>query len=314
MKAILMQQYGGPGVLQLGEAPDPVMGDGDLLISVRAAALNRADLLQRRGHYPPLPGAPDILGLEAAGEVAAVGSAVTGWRPGDRVCALLPEGFSFEQGAAVPEAFLTAYLNLFWLGQLAPGGRVLVHAGASGVGTAAIQLIREAGAAAYATAGTAAKLERCLELGAVSAWNYREGSFAGWVAEATQGRGVDIVLDFVGAPYFEDNLKSLAVGGRLIVIGTMGGDLVNGFRLGQLLGKRLQIIGTTLRSRSVEEKIRLSREFAEFALPRFRDGRLTPVIDTVFSWEDAVKAHEYMESNANIGKIVLRIGEPSRPA
>ncbi|BCJ87236.1 NAD(P)H-quinone oxidoreductase [Effusibacillus dendaii] len=326
MKAVLMNGFGDSDVLYIGEHPDPIMGEQDLLVRVRATALNRADLLQRRGLYPPPPGASEILGLEMAGEVVSVGAAVTGWKPGDRVCALLPGGgyaelvsipadmairlpdsFSFEQGAAIPEVFLTAYLNLFWLGGLQPGQKVLVHAGASGVGTAAIQLIREAGAVSIVTAGAPEKLQRCFELGAAAGWNYKEGSFAPWVKEQTDGKGVNIILDFVGASYFADNLASLAVDGRLVIIGTMGGSNVNDLNLGYILARRLQIIGTALRSRSVQDKIRLTKEFSDFAWQRFADGRLQPIIDSVYDWKDAAKAHAYMESNANVGKIILRV-------
>ncbi|WP_026962717.1 NAD(P)H-quinone oxidoreductase [Alicyclobacillus herbarius] len=326
MKAVLMTHFGDPDVLYLGEAPTPRPARGELLVRVRATALNRADLLQRRGKYPPPPGASEILGLEMAGEVAEVGEGVDGWRVGDRVCALLPGGgyaeyavipagmamrippsLSFEQAAAIPEVFLTAFLNLFWLARFAPGERVLIHAGASGVGTAAIQLVREGGGKSWVTAGSAEKIARCLELGAEAGWNYHEGSFASFVAEQTSGRGVDIILDFIGAPYFSDNIRSLAVDGRLVVIGTMGGTRVDGVDLGVLLGRRLQVIGTALRSRSVSEKIRLTQAFWAFAEPRFATARMVPVVDSVFPWTDVAAAHQYMEENRNTGKIVLRI-------
>ncbi|MCL6627324.1 NAD(P)H-quinone oxidoreductase [Alicyclobacillus shizuokensis] len=326
MKAVLMSGFGDPDVLFIGEAPAPRLGPGELLVRVRATALNRADLLQRRGHYPPPPGASDILGLEIAGEVAEVGAGTSGWRIGDRVCALLPGGgyaqyavipagmamrippnLSFEQAAAIPEVFLTAYLNLFWLARFAAHDRVLIHAGASGVGTAAIQLVREAGGRSWVTAGSTEKIARCLELGAEAGWNYHDGSFAPFVAEQTAGQGVDIVLDFVGAPYFHDNLRSLAMDGRLVVIGTMGGVKVDEVDLGYLLGRRLQIIGTALRSRPVAEKMRLTQAFWFFAEERFASARLRPVVDTVFPWTDVVAAHRYMEENRNTGKIVLRV-------
>ncbi|TLS49155.1 NAD(P)H-quinone oxidoreductase [Paenibacillus antri] len=327
MRAIVAEPFGGPETLRLVDRPTPAAGAGELLVRVRATALNRADLLQRMGKYPPPPGVTDILGLEMAGIVEAVGADVDGWRVGDRVCALLPGGgyaeyavipagmamaipepLSFEEAAAIPEAFLTAYLNLWRLGGLRPGHRVLVHAAASGVGTAAIQLVREAGAASYATAGTAAKLEAALSLGAAAAWNYRGGSFREWLLERTDGAGVDIALDFVGAPYFADHLATLAVDGRLIVIGTLGGAAVpGGFSLGTLLARRLHVIGTTLRSRSVADKISLTQDFAAFALPRFADGRLRPIVDSVFPFEEAAEAHRRMESNVNIGKIILRL-------
>lgn len=328
MKAVVIKAFGGTENLAIGERPDPIVGEGELLIKVGATALNRADLLQRRGLYPPPKGASEIMGLEMAGEVIRTGDNVTGWKTGDRVCALLPGGgyaelaaipagmamkipdhMSDEQAAAIPEVFLTAYLNLFWLGGLKPGQRVLIHAGASGVGTAAIQLAREAGATSLVTAGTSDKLSRCKALGAVSGWNYHEGSFAAWVKEQTGGEGVDLVMDFIGAPYFHDNLESLAVDGKLIVIGTMGGAKVDEMNLSAILSRRLQVIGTALRSQSQETKVRLTREFTEFAWPRFADGRLQPVIDSVFDWREAGKAQAYMESNANIGKIVLKVGE-----
>ncbi|MDQ0190775.1 NAD(P)H-quinone oxidoreductase [Alicyclobacillus cycloheptanicus] len=326
MKAVVMDGFGGPEVLSIGEAPDPVIGEHDLLVRVKATALNRADLLQRMGGYPPPPGASEILGLEMAGEVVHVGPGVPGWKRGDRVFALLPGGgyaelaavpaamamripdnLSYEQAAAIPEVFLTAYLNLFELAHLQAGDTVLVHAGASGVGTAAIQLIREAGATSMVTAGSPEKLNRCVQLGASAGWNYKQGPFAPWIQERTKGRGVDIILDFIGAPYFEQNLQSLAVDGRLVIIGTMGGVKVDQLNLGFLLRNRLQVIGTALRSRSPETKAQLTKKFAAFALERFADGRLQPVIDKVFDWTEAAAAHAYMESNANTGKIVLRV-------
>lgn len=328
MKAILLSGFGGPEVLRIGDHPDPVIGREDLLVRVRATALNRADLLQRRGKYPPPAGASEILGLEIAGEVAETGSDARRFSPGDRVCAVLPGGghaelaavpadmtipipgnLSFEQGAAIPEAFLTAYWNLFLSGRLRPGETVLVHAGGSGVGTAAIQLIREMGGRSLVTAGSAEKIARCRELGAEDGWNRREGPFAPWVASRTAGQGVDIILDFVGASYFDQNLRSLARGGRLLVIGLMGGACPDGIDLARVLMNRLLITGSTLRHLAQEEKARLVREFSAFALPKLDDGKLVPVIDSVFDWTQAPAAHERMESNVNIGKIVLRVPE-----
>ncbi len=321
-----MAGTGGVEVLRVGEHPDPVAGDGDLLVRVRAAALNRADLLQRRGLYPPPRGASEILGLEMAGEVAAAGPACEGWAPGDRVCALLPGGgyaglaavpagmamrvpdnLPIEEAAAVPEAFLTAYLNLFDLGGLGPGGTVLIHAAASGVGTAAIQLAREAGAASLVTAGSPEKVARCLALGAGAGWDRRQGPFAPWVAAQTGGKGVDLILDFVGAPYLEQNVRSLAVDGAMIVLGTLGGARGEKLDLGVLQSRRLRIVGSALRSLPLDRKIALTKRFAAFGLPRLADGRIRPVVDSVFDWKDVVQAHARMESNANIGKIVLRV-------
>jgi tumor protein p53-inducible protein 3 len=324
MKAVLIDETNHQ--LYLGQADEPVMSDTDLLVSIKATALNRADLLQKRGLYPPPKGASPILGMEMAGVVEQVGSRVSGWKAGDRVCALLPGGgyaervsipqgmairipdaFTYEEAAAIPEVFLTAYLNLFVLGGLKPKQTVLIHAGASGVGTAAIQLVREAGAASIVTAGSNEKRNTCLQLGASRTIDYKAGPFAPMVIEATQGKGVDIILDFIGAPYWEENLESLAVDGRLILIGTMGGSKVKELDLGLLLRRRLQVIGTTLRSKSPEEKIRLTEQFTAFALPLFEEGRLKPVIDSIWDWDQANKAHEHMEQNKNTGKIILRI-------
>ncbi|MGE5190292.1 MAG: NAD(P)H-quinone oxidoreductase [Gemmatimonadota bacterium] len=326
MRAVVATGAGGVDALRIAERPDPVPGDGDLLARVRATAVNRADLLQRRGLYPPPPGAPEILGLEMAGEVVSAGPGCEGWSPGDRVFALLPGGgyaelaaipagmamripdnLSFEEAAAVPEAFLAAYLDLFDLGGLAPGETVLIHAGASGVGTAAIQLAREAGAVPFATAGSPEKVGLCLALGARDAWNYRQGAFAPWVAAETGGRGVDLILDLVGAPFFEQNVRSLAADGKMIVVGLLGGAEAERLDLGLVLSRRLSIVGSALRPLPVDRKVDLTKRFGAFALPRLADGRLRPVVDSVFDWKDAPEAHARMESNANLGKIVLRV-------
>jgi NADPH:quinone reductase-like Zn-dependent oxidoreductase len=203
--------------------------------------------------------------------------------------------------------FLTAYQNLFNVARLAAGQTVLIHAGASGVGTAAIQLVREAGGSSLVTAGSPEKIARCVALGARAGWNYKDGPFASWVAEQTVWHGVDIVLDFVGAPYFEQNLEALAVDGTMVVIGTLGGADVGKFSLRTLMSKRLRIAGAGLRSMDAAKKIRLTGHFANFALPRFADGRLVPIVDTVFDWREVGDAHLQMESNANVGKIVLRV-------
>lgn len=328
MKAILMSHPGDADVLYIGDTPMPTPGEHEILVKVHATALNRADLLQRMGGYPPPPGASDILGLEMAGEIVELGSNVTRWELGHRICALLPGGgyasyvtipedmaipisdnLSYEQAAAIPEVFLTAYLNLFWLGGFAAGKTALIHAGASGVGTAAIQLVRESEGRSIVTAGSADKIARCLELGATAGWNYHDGAFSPWVKEHTGGTGVNVILDFIGGPYFQDNIQSLAMDGRLVVIGTMGGAEVPNVNLGYLLFRRLQVIGTALRSRPIPDKIRLTQEFVDFAHERLATGRLQPVIDSVFDWKDVAQAHKYMESNQNTGKIVLRVGE-----
>lgn len=324
MKAILVDEQNER--LYIGEHEKPEPAEDELLVRVKATAINRADLLQKKGAYPPPKGASSILGLEMAGVVEDMGSDVSEWKRGDRVCALLPgggyaeyavvpasmamrvpKGFSFEEAAAIPEVFLTAYMNLYWLGGLEKGKTVLIHAGASGVGTAAIQLVREAGGTSIITAGTEEKRAFCRELGAMKSIDYKAGPFEPKVQEATDGRGVDLIFDFIGAPYWEQNLKCLAVDGRLVVIGTMGGTKVEGINLGQLLFKRLQVIGTALRSQPIEKKAKLSREFAEYAMPRFAEGRLKPIIDSVWSWTEADEAQKYMEQNKNTGKIVMTV-------
>ncbi|MVP00196.1 NAD(P)H-quinone oxidoreductase [Paenibacillus lutrae] len=328
MKAVHIKQFGGTEELYIGESPEPVAGDGELLIQIKAAGLNRADILQRAGKYPAVPGESDILGLEIAGVVIGVGSGVTGWREGERICALLPgggyaeraaipagmamrlpAGLSYAEGAAIPEAFLTAYLNLVQLGSIQEKDYVLIHAGASGVGTAAIQLAREYGARVLVTAGSEEKLLYCQELGADSGWNYRQGSFVPWLMETTHGHGSDLVLDLVGASYFADHLASAAVGGRIILVGMTGGSKVpmDTFDLNPLLMKRISIIGSTLRSRSREDKIRLTQQFWRSMGPKFADGSIYPVIDRIFPWSHVRDAHEMMEANANKGKIILDI-------
>src|SRR5262245_8654045 len=323
MKAILFDQPGGPEVLRYGDAPDPRPAEGELLVRVEATAVNRADSLQRRGGYPPPEGASPILGLELAGEVI---EGVGDWRPGDRVMAVVtgggyaelaavpagmamrvPERLSFEEAAAIPEAFLTAYLNLCTLGRLQAGETVLIHAGASGVGTAAIQLACAAGARVLTTAGSDEKLARCRELGAEIAINYKRESFAERAIEATGRRGVNLILDFVGAPYWDDNLAALALDGRLALIGFLGGSRGQ-IDIGQILGKRLSVFGTTLRRTPLPQKIALTEAVAAFALHRFESGELRPVIDTVLPLEQAAEAHRQMEANSNVGKIVLRVG------
>jgi putative PIG3 family NAD(P)H quinone oxidoreductase len=322
MKAIVFDQPGGPEVLRYDEAPDPQPAAGELLVRVRATAANRADTLQRRGGYPPPEGASPILGLELAGEVI---EGLEGWRPSDRVMAVvagggyaelaavpagmampIPERLSFEEAAAIPEAFLTAYLNMFTLGRLQAGEAVLIHAGASGIGTAAIQLARAAGARVLATASSDEKLARCRELGAEITINYKRESFRERVAEATGGQGVNLILDFVGAPYWDDNLAALALDGRLALIGFLGGSRGQ-IDLGPLMGKRLQVFGTTLRRTPLPQKIALAQAVAAFALHRFESGELRPVIDTVLPLEQAAEAHRRMEQNSNTGKIVLKV-------
>lgn len=325
MYAILIGEPGGPEVLSLESYPTPEPGPGEVRVKVVATALNRADVLQRRGLYPPPEGASPVPGLEVAGVVDAVGEGVANVRPGDRVCGLLPGGGYAEyavlpealalplpenltcvQAAAVPEVFLTAYHALHFLGGLREGHRVLIHAGASGVGTAAIQLVREAGATALVTA-SAGKLDACRTLGATAAFDYRTENFALRVLEGTDGLGVNLILDVIGAPYLERNIRCLALDGRIVMLAFMGGRRVEAFDLLLLFRKRGSLITSTLRNRTVEEKAALTDAFARDAWPRFAEGRLAPVIDRIFDWRDVAEAHRYMEANRNVGKIVLQV-------
>jgi len=325
MKAISVHGDKGSPVLVWADAADVANGPDEVLVEVRATAVNRADLSQARGHYPPPPGASEILGLEMAGAISAVGANVSGWRPGDRVMALLPgggyaeraavpagmllrlpDGWSFAQGAAVPEVWYTAFLNLFDEGQLKPGETALIHAGASGVGTAAIQLAVDAGARALATAGSDEKVARCRELGAELAVNYKEVDFVAEIMAATDGAGVDVILDPVGGGYLARNVALLKPFGRLVNIANLGGSKGE-LDMGRVLGRRLRLIGSTLRGRPVAEKIAITRQFEEAVWPKLADGRLRPVIDRVFPIAEAGAAHAYVLENRNIGKVILEV-------
>lgn len=325
MRAVVVTEDGPPENMTIGEVATPEPEADEVLVEVHATALNRADTFQRRGHYPPPEGASEILGLEMAGVVQQTGSSVIDWEAGDRVFALLagggyaeqvvvhkdmlmpiPPGLSMRQAAAIPEVFLTAYQALHWLGGLMRDHRVLIHAGASGVGTAAIQLVVDAGATAYVTA-SAPKHDVCRDLGAALAIDYNAKNFAVRVQEATNGEGVDIVIDFIGAPYFHRNVASLASDGRVIQLATMGGDVVGEVSLRDLMQKRAQILASTLRDRSLAYKIQLTQEFASEVLPEFIDGPLQPVIDSVYDWTSVSEAHRRMENDENAGKIVLQV-------
>ena len=327
VKAILIEAPGDEDAMLVGEAPEPELVSGAVRIRVAAAGINRADLMQRRGMYPPPPGASQILGLECAGEILEVASDVRDWKPGDRAMALLsgggyaeqvvvdagsvlpiPAGLSFAQAAAVPEVFLTVFLNVFQLAGLARGDWLLVHGGGSGIGTAAIALARAAGARCIVTAGSLDKCQRCSELGADIAINYREGDFAPKVLEATGGRGVDVVLDHIGASYLAANMQSLRVGGRLVIIGLMGGSKAE-IQLAALLGKRLQLIGSTLRARPPEEKRAIVAGFLEQFGKDLEAGRIGPVLDRVFPLAEVGEAHRLMESSQHFGKIVLSLDD-----
>jgi len=325
MKAIVYDQPGAEEVLTLGDVSSPPLGAEELRIRVSATAVNRADLLQRQGLYPPPPGASPILGLECAGEVVEVGRAVSGWKIGERAMALLAGGgyaheavvhhgsalhvppvFSDEEAGAFPEVFFTAFLNLFLLGELMNGGTALIHGGGSGVGTAAIRLLREAGARCLVTAGSEDKCRRCRELGADVAINYRTGDFAPQVREATAGTGVDVVLDAIGGKYLASNLQSLAVGGRLVIIGLMGGAKAE-IDLAALLLRRLHVIGSTLRARSVADKAAIVSSFLGRFGAALDAGRLKPVMDRVLPLAQAAEGHRVLKSSVHFGKVVLRV-------
>lgn len=307
------------------DIPDPIPGPEEVLVRIRATALNRADLLQRRGLYPPPAGATEIMGLECAGTIEVARSEVTGWEKGQRVCALLPGGgyaervsvphqmllsvpdaVSLEEAAAFPEVFYTAYLNLFIEGGLTKGESVLIHSGASGVGTAAIQLAKNAGTRVAVTVGSDEKADACIALGADLAILYRSQDFAEEIQAWTRDSGVDVILDTVGGAYLSGNLRSVATGGRIVVIGLLGGSKTE-INLGQVLTKRIQIKGSTLRSRPLEEKIALTERIRADVLPPWSAGTVKPVLDQTFPISDVEAAHDRMEKNLNIGKIVLTV-------
>ncbi len=323
MKAVVFEKPGDESVLRVAEVEAPALGAHDLRIRVAAAGVNRADLLQRRGMYPPPPGASPLLGLECAGEVIEIGADVRGWKVGDRAMALLagggyaeqvvvdagsalpvPAPLSLEEAAALPEVYLTVFLNVFELGALQGRGSLLVHGGGSGIGTAAIQLARLAGARVFVTAGSGEKCARCRALGADLAINYKSEKFVDAVRAATDGAGVDVVLDSIGAPYLADNLAALAIGGRLLLIGLMGGAQTE-LNLGLLLARRLSVIGSTLRARPSEEKARLVAAFrARFGVD-LAAGRIRPVVDRTLPFAQAGDAHRRLQASEHFGKVVL---------
>lgn len=328
MKAVRVVEHGGPEVLRLEEVPEPACGPDDVLADVRATAVNRADLLQRQGRYPAPPGAPsEVPGLEFAGVVREAGERVRGLEAGDRVMGLLggggyaervatpagmvlpiPPEMSFRQAAAVPEVFYTAYDALFRQGQLRVGESVLIHAAGGGVGTAALQLAGAGGASVIVGTASRAKLDGVAHLGLpldVSV-DYRERSFADAVAEATDGGGVNVILDTVGAAHWRQNVESLAPSGRLVLVGLLGGNSVEA-DLSALLTRRLRVVGTVLRSRSLGEKLTLTREVRRRVLPLLTNGRVRPVVDRTFPLEEAADAHRYMADDRNLGKIVLEV-------
>ena len=329
MRVVAITTPGEPDVLELQERPRPEPDPGGILVAVRAAGVNRADLIQRRGHYPPPPGWPeDVPGLEYAGAVAAVGRGVELWEVGDRVMGLvggggyaeyvavhereairIPDSMSFEEAAAVPEVFITAHDALFTQMELSMGERLLIHAVGSGVGTAATQLAKAVGTTVVGTSRSAWKLKRAQEeLGLDVAISTADGGFAEEVARRTGGEGIHVILDLVGGDYFPDNVRCLAERGRVIVVGLVAGR-TSQIDLGALLANRLHVVGTSLRRRSLEEKIMAARLFEKEVVPLLEAGRVHPVLDEVFPLEAAAEAHRRMEENANFGKIVLDLGE-----
>ena len=308
------------------DAATPQLGPGAVRIAVQASAVNRADLAQRSGRYPPPPGASDILGLECAGEVLEVGEGVTRVAPGDLVCALLagggyaeqvvvpagqvlkvPAGFDAVRAAALPEVFATAYLNLFMEARLARGERVLLHAGASGVGTAAIQLCRAFHNPCVVTAGGQEKIERCVALGAEGGADRHGDGFEDLIKAWTDGGGVDVILDPVGGAYLDANLRSLAPGGRLVLIGLMGGAAAE-LNLGLLMVKRLRVIGSTLRARPISEKAAVMDALRDRVWPLLESGEIEPIIEDVIPMAEAGRAHDLVAGNTTIGKVVLKLG------
>ena len=323
MRAVVAAQPGGPDVLTVTEREDPVPAAREVVIDVVATSVNRADTLQRQGKYPPPPGASDVLGLECSGVVSAVGSDVDTWSVGDEVCALLagggyaekvavpvgqvmpvPDGVDLVTAGALPEVACTVWSNVFMVAGLRPDETLLVHGGAGGIGTFAIQLAHALGARVVTTAGSAEKLEVCRSLGADVVVNYKEQDFVEEVRAATQGRGADVILDNMGAKYLDRNLDALATEGRLVIIGMQGG--VKGeLNIGKLLAKRGAVIAASLRSRPVEEKAAICAAVVEHVWPLVADGSITPVVHTALPFADAGQAHRLMEESGHVGKIVL---------
>jgi len=328
MKALLVQEKNGQPVMVAGETQKPVPSDNELLVKIEATALNRADLLQKSGNYPPPEGASEILGLEMAGQVVGSGRSVQNFSDGDRVFGLLPgggyseycvipesmampvpESFSYEEAAAIPEVFLTAYQALIWLGELSENEQVLIHAGASGVGTAAIQLaLHLKRARVCTTSGSGRKQEICASLGAEININYNEQNFADVIESGLGKERINLIIDFIGKPYWDQNIRLLAMDGRLVYLAMMGGATIEKMSLVPILRKRLSIKGSTLRNRSTAYKEKLTQEFAASCINLFHKGNLHPVIDSVYDWHDVESAHQRMKQNRNAGKIVMSVG------
>ena len=323
MAVVEIRSFGAASNLSMGERPVPSPSKDQVLVRVAAAGVNRADLMQRQGHYPPPPGASDVLGLEVSGTVTGVGSNVSSWAVGDRVCGLVtgggyaqycvipevqclpvPEGVDLIDAAALPEAAFTVWTNVFERGRLKTGETILVHGGSSGIGTTAIQLACLSGARVFATAGLSVKCDKCEQLGADLTVNYRDEDFVEVINRVTEGRGVDVILDLVGGAYLQRNLESLAVEGRLVLIGLMGGIRAE-VNLATVMSRRLIITGSTLRSRSVEEKGTIAAAVRKHVWPHVAEKRFIPVVDRKFPLMDASAAHTRMEASTHIGKLLL---------
>ena len=327
MAFIQMDGAGGPEVMKLGQGPLPTAKPDEVLIRVEAAGVNRPDIAQRQGSYPPPPGASPILGLEVAGEVVAVGTDVTTWKLGDKVCALTngggyaeyctapapqclpwPRGYDGLRAAALPETSFTVWANLFQAGRLARGEKALIHGGSSGIGVTAIQFAHEFGATVYATAGSADKCAACIRLGADAAINYRTQDFVEQVAGLTGKRGVDVILDMVGAPYMARNIRSLGMDGRLVLIAFLEGSKVENFDFVHIMVRRLTVTGSTMRPRTTTQKGLIADALRETVWPVLDAGRCAPVIHAAFPLAQAAEAHRLMESSQHIGKIMLTLG------
>ena len=323
MRAIVITEPGGPEVLRLEEVPDPVPAPGEVLVEVAAAGLNRADILQRQGHYPPPPGSPPYPGMECSGRIIGLGPEVTGWKVGDEVCALLgggayadqvaipqgqllpvPDGVSLVHAAALPEATCTLQGTVYQQARLAPGETFLVHGGAGGIGTFAIQIAKAEGCTVACTAGSEAKLARCRELGADLAISYRDEDFSAAVLKFTGGRGADVILDIMGGPYLAGNLDALAPWGRLEIIATRGGSRGE-INLGLMMQKRVSIAAATMRSRTLAEKAAVVAATREHLWPLISAGQVVPVIQAVLPMADAAQAHRLMDDGSHVGKILL---------
>jgi putative PIG3 family NAD(P)H quinone oxidoreductase len=323
MRAVICNGAGGTDVLEVQEAPDPVAGEGEVVLEVTASAVNRADLLQRQGMYPPPAGGSEILGLECSGVIAEVGDGVEGWQAGDQVCALLagggyaekvavpagqllplPDGIPLDVAAALPEVVCTVWSNVFMIAGLQPDESLLVHGGAGGIGTMAIQLAKAAGSAVFTTAGSPEKLKRCRELGADVVISYRDEDFVDVVRSHTDGRGVDVILDNMGAAYLDRNLDALATNGRLAIIGMQGG-MKGELNIGKLLTRRGAITATSLRARPVEEKAAIVASVREHVWPLLAEGHVRPVVHTAVPLAEVREAHRMVEDGEQVGKVLL---------